>query len=452
MKVSFAHGTRHPSINDTACVEGTERALDFVDVILSEPLISFVLPVTISSPALKLTWQVVSGILISRQGDDIEYEDTQTACGEINLVATMPLAKAIFKENKVYLDIVDSADAVFTCSSIAESGCQVGEQLRAFLIKQLVDADQSTVVSGVVDAEDFILMLTLCNKTEFEIIDPFPRILKGQYHKFSINSSLGTENLKWTIDPVLDNKGARAVDIGSIDECTGLYLAPPEVGENGFFQVSVSVVHQPTHVKCGALLSVFNTSILIYPATYKVHFNAEFAFQAVAHDNSKLEPQLRPGAGGAIRKSETMSNMWIYSPRSVLSGGAGILQDSIIFKSLTSESEIRGVIVADDVYPINYEILNEPGTYQFYRNNGMGKSTQCGWQLLHGTPGRIDYETGVYTCDPDVLNPVVGVLASFNDYVGHCADSFALDSPGVSLDPLIRQRRLTDSSDIESAE
>ncbi|NMY39640.1 MULTISPECIES: hypothetical protein [unclassified Pseudomonas] len=735
----FSNESWYEPINYTAHLKGTENRLDFVDVVLSEPLISFVSQEIYLKPTLRVTWFAKSGTIISSHGDDIRYENILNPMMGPTLVALIPVSSGVVEEGKVYLDISDATDFIFNFSEVGDESTQVGKQLQEYLKQVLSGEHQRILISEIANVDgsiwnpesfkidvrlppalrgtrmlddevndgavvvsvalegsspggvavdpiymipddgDFTAAIVISNKTlmknilqkgvakmgnspvgdsaleaiqpatkeffmlrataggvavsvdldwpvedlsfgipsislaksasnkaearftcsidkcrvliewnafetfnvnhgtslypvelnwkkkllgEFvtvgdteislsvkddiyggmllapvfdvdnqmpyavtdlwdeisdlffkggvekaidsalrrfaqhvpdfntfvlqnilfkandivslkevytpgdlvafgnirpaltaiQVTDPMPKVLKGQTYQFIINSSVGTENLKWTVEPLADSKGLMALDFGSINERTGLYTAPSEVGGDGFLQVKVTVIDEPTQAKCFALLSVFHQSILVSPEFFKVSFDSQFPVRAVAHDKSLLTPVLPTDTDGKIAPSETEMNVWIYSPGPRPAPTVGYKLERIEFESEGNGSTGTAVALclASGLILMNYDVCDVPGTYEFYGvSSGSGNKKKGKWELLDG-PGAIDADTGIYTCDPQEPEPTIILHGLFNDGEDIGVDVFKLDPTGKSLATLIRRGEHPSHKNIKS--
>lgn len=724
----FSNSGWYAPINYTAHLRGTQDRLDFVDVVLSEPLISFVSQDVYIKPTLRVTWFAKSGTIISSHGDDVRYENVLNPLMGPTLVAILPVSSGAVEESKVYLDISGSSDFVFNFSAVGDENEQVGSQLQAYLIQKLSDEHQRIVISEIVNIEGSIwkpesfkidvlvppalretrmlddavndgavvvsialegsspggvpveplymipseegftsaivirnkaLMdkiiqkgfakmgneisgastlepIALGNKefyqlkatdgaiktpkdikfpvddlkfhipfmylakesdgisgrsrftcsiiddslmiewngykpfwiqygqathggelnwkkelkgkfliegdtevslsvgddstgsvllvpvdevdnqlpytvldywndiselyietgieveiddalqrfaahvpdfntfalnnilfknhdvvslkeaytpgdlvvfgnirpqlTAIQIDDPLPKVIKGQTYQFTITPTASAPQIKWAVEPLADSKGLLVANFGSIDERTGLYTAPAELGEDGFLQVKVTAIHEQSEAKCFALLTVSNQSILVSPEMFKVSFNAEFPVRAMAHDKSPLKPVLPTDTDGKIVASETEMNVWIYSPGPRPAPSVGYKLETIEFKSESngSTNTVVALCLASGLILMKYDVGDKPGTYEFYGESATGIRKKGKWKLLEG-PGVIDYETGIYTADPEVSEPLIIVHGLFNDGEDIGVDVFKLDPTGKSLATLIRR-------------
>lgn len=724
----FSNGSWYAPINYTSHLVGTENRLDFVDVVLSEPLISFVSQEANIQPTLRLTWFAKSGIIISSHGTDIRYENVLNPLVGPTLVATVPVSRGAVQDGRVYLNIADSTDFAFNFSTTGGERAQVGEQLQAYLIKNLADEHKRIVISEIVDLDSsiwkptafkfavqlppalrgtrmldddandgavvvyvaldenspggnaidplymipddngFTAAVVISNKilmshvlqkgfalmgdsvsgvstlipvqpdteefyylqaskgevlvdksvefpvnnfnltmqtislsssvpdvseaafvcsiedgellikwegykavainyegkeykgelnwqkalngdfsiksdtevtlsvdrgieggmllvpkdtyesslpyavldhwdeisktfidaaveinidkamqrfaehvpdfntftlqnilfknnnvlslkevhtpgdlvafanfrpelTGLEITDPLPKVLIGGTHQFDIYSSVGEKDIKWTVEPLADSKGSLAVDFGSIDELTGLYSAPSEVGGDGFIQVKVKARHEPTNATSFALLSVFHISIMTFPIMFKMSFGSEFPVQAIAHDKSVLNPTWSSSPVGDLVASTTEPNFWIYHSGPMPDDYLPYRLDTITFKSVANGSTtvVKVLVVTSSLMKMGYDPLVEPGTYKFYGISGSSGANKEGkWELLDG-PGKIDIDTGIYTCDPNDMNPEIMLKGLFYDGEEIGVDIFKLGSNTASLSNLIRK-------------
>lgn len=722
----FSNSDWYAPITFTAHLKGTENRLDFVDVVLSEPLISFVSQEAYIKPTLRVTWFAKSGIIISSHGNDVRYENVLNPLMGPTLVAILPVSSGTVEDSKVYLDISDSSDFVFNFSEVGDESVQVGGQLQKYLKETLSDEHQRIVISEIVNIdgsiwkpesfkidvqlppalrgtrmlddavndgavvvsialegnspggvpveplymipseEGFTSAIVISNKalmdniirkgfvkmgdavpglsklepippatkefyqlkaiggaiktpkditfpvdnltfdipfihlaqegvngesrfkcsiiddslmiewngyrpfsihygqathggelnwkkklkgafsiegdtevslsvgdystgsmllvpvdevanqmpyavtdhwdeiselyaengveveidaalqrfgehvpdfntfalnnilfknhdvvslkevytpgdlvvfgnirpqlTAIQIDDPLPKVVKGQTYQFTISPAASAQQIKWAVEPLADSKWLLAANFGSIDEHTGLYTAPAELGEDGFLQVKVTAIDEKSQAKCFALLTVCNQSILVSPEMFKVSFDSKFPVRAMAHDKSPLKPMLPTGTDGKIVASETEMNVWIYSPGPIPNPPVGYKLETIEFKSESNGSTNTAVALclADGLVLMNYDVSDKPGTYEFYGQSATGNRKKGKWTLLEG-PGVIDYDSGIYTSDPEVSEPLIIVHGLFNDGEDIGVEVFKLDPTGKSLATLIRR-------------